>query len=142
MRFNVVGSDPETGDSVELVVEAASVEEAASAAQRRDVHVISVSMAEMEQAEGPSVPSETSATAQSSAGAHRPGKELRTLAALALVASFLPSGSRVAAAGPISADSQNRALTVLNPVQDPGSRGYVRNWLRSGYCCRRGSRYP
>lgn len=83
MRFNVVGADPETGQTLEMVVDATTALEAVSAAGRRNVHVMSVTPAELAAvlAESPPAPL--------TRGLARPGKGLRS------VSTFLLAGSVV-----------------------------------------------
>lgn len=86
MRFNVVGGDPETGQSMELVVDATSLEEAAAVARRRNIHVMSVTPAEAAQVKAQ--PDRGPHRVTTRTEAVRPGRGLRKLVAVVLVVAF------------------------------------------------------
>ncbi len=107
MRYNVAGTDPETGKLVELALEAETVEQAMLAAKRRNVHVMSVSRVEFAEAEA-------AARSAASVGATdepaecprqmRNGRELRKLFTVVLVSSLfaaplIPAASVIAGIG-------------------------------------------
>lgn len=85
MRFSVVGSDPETGQHLELVVDAPSVEDAVSIARRRQVHVMSVTPAEGQQAPAPRSTRPRSFRATTTSAPDRPGRTLRATTTTLLV---------------------------------------------------------
>jgi hypothetical protein len=89
MRFSVVGADPETGQSLEMVVDAPSLEEAASAARRRHVRVMSVSPAELPPAAAAPEPTTVREQRASRSTITRPGKSLRRTTTFALVIALL-----------------------------------------------------
>lgn len=103
MRFNVVGADPDTGQTLEMVVDATTAQEAASAAGRRNVHVISVTpveLAAVQARESPPVPL--------TLGLARPGKGLRSastfiLAGSAVWAFFAPAVTNAVAVAMLTA---------------------------------------
>lgn len=111
---------------MEMVVDAASLEEAAVAARRRHVHVMSVSPAEVPQSELRSGLDPASAVRRASVAPYRGGKNLRRAMTLVLITALF-----AAAAYPIASSAVGAALLVSVGVfvLVPSTRNRLRSVL-------------
>jgi hypothetical protein len=126
MRFSVVGSDPETGLHLELVVDAPSLEDAAAIARRRQVHVMAVTPAEAQQPPAASSPRRRGFRTTSTAASERPGRGLRATANVLLVGALFTAISY-----PLATLAVSGALlgAIATFVVAPKSRGALRRVL-------------